>query len=173
MAEGQRSTKLIGAAREAVRKGKTLNDALRRLADALRGDFPGLIRVSVRVLRPDGVSLVVAGVWSAGSTRIGEGLVLRILATSMPEIAAGRALVGRLNSNNPALDDVLRSEGVWSWVSIPLAGETRAILSLSSGNFTDFKAEDEPFFSELGRSVEDRLIELSRKKRRGRTRGSD
>ena len=157
----RRSKQLITAARRELKSAASLDEAVARLARILRTDFPGVVRVSVRVLLPDG-DVQIAGLWTEGPTRIPKGLIVRPLATSLPELRRGQAIVQRLNSRNPPLEDVLKEEGVWSFLSMPLRarGELVAILSISSTTIDEFDPSDATFFTQFGGALEWRLIEL-------------
>jgi hypothetical protein len=105
----------------------------------------------------------IVAVWSGEPTSIDEGMVVRTSATSFPELRRKpRGLIRSMAQPDLPLDDVLRREGIWAWVSIPVRdqGETCAMLSLSSSDPKEFAAGDDAFFTALGVAVEDRLISL-------------
>jgi putative methionine-R-sulfoxide reductase with GAF domain len=60
------------------------------------------------------------------------------------------------------VEQVMASEGVASWVTIPLhrLGRIVGLLSLSSLEPDAFAAKDVSFFEQLGLVVEERLVEL-------------
>lgn len=162
--DDERRAGLLQAVRAAVGQARTLQDALASLAFAVESEIPAVTRVSVRVLETDGVSVVVAGVWTAAPTSIKPGVVVRALATSFPEVLRDdRAIIQKISGTDPALDDILRREGVWSWVSIPLhrQGSVRGMLSISSRQLDAFAPDDVQLFDQLGSAVEDRLMSLS------------
>ena len=166
MVNPRRSKHLITAARRAAGRADSLDDALQRLAAILREDFPGIVRVSLRALLTDG-TVRVAGLWSEGPSRVGKGFIVRLLATSLPELRRGEAVAQRLNSRNPPLDDVLKEEGVWSWISMPVrdSGEIVAVLSFSSSDINEFGGGAEAFFTKLGRTIEGKLLVLTQRER--------
>lgn len=162
--DDERGAGLLQAVRAAVERARTLPEALASVASAVGKEIPAVTRVSVRVLEADGVSVVVAGVWTSAPTSIKPGVVVSALATSFPELLHGdRAVIKTISATDPALDDVLRREGVWSWVSIPLhrQGSVRGMLSISSRQLDAFAPDDAQFFDQLGSAVEDRLMSLS------------
>jgi hypothetical protein len=119
--------------------------------------------VSFRVLEPKAESMRVVAVWSEGPTSIDEGMIIRTSATSFPELVRKRqALIRSMSQPDLPLDNILRREGIWAWVSLPVRGrgKTCAMLSLSSGDPNEFDAGDVAFFTALGAAVEDRLISL-------------
>lgn len=149
----------IGAA---IDSAPTLSAALAEIAANLGAHIPAIHRVSVRLL--EGEHVRVAGVWSAQPTRIAEGVVLRAIATSLPELTPDRPVVIKTaHGGDPALDEVLLSEGIWSWVSIALVhgGVVRGALSMSSGELHAFADDDGAFFRHLGAALEDRLFTLA------------
>jgi GAF domain-containing protein len=163
MAGMKQALRCLEAARSAVERAVTVREALRGIARALHDEFPGIMRASLRVIEPDGESMRVVAVWSGEPTSIEEGMIVRTSATSFPELLRRpRALIRSMNQLDRPLDDVLRREGIWAWVSIPVRerGETSAMLSLSSGDPDEFDAGDDAFFTELGAIVEGRLISL-------------
>jgi hypothetical protein len=146
-----------------VNAASTLRAAIAEIAATLGDHIPQLKRVSVRVLEKND-RVRVAGVWSALPTRVSEGLVVSALATSIPELTQDRpAVIKRVEQRDPALDDVLRREGIWSWISIALMhGDlVRGALSLSSGDMNAFADGDTRFFVELGSVIGERLLSLA------------
>jgi hypothetical protein len=156
---------LLDSARSAVDGATTLRAALRGIARALHVEFPGIKRVSLRVLEQDGQNMRVAAVWSDKPTLIGPGVIVRTTATSFPELLqTTTALIRPIIETDLALDNVLQREGIWSWVSIPVRdrGEICAMLSLSSSEVKEFDAGGPAFFTALGAVVEDQLMSLAR-----------
>jgi hypothetical protein len=163
MALAERSQRLLKEMRAGVADAPTLASALVEIAATLSDYILQLKRVSVRVLERN-ERVRVAGVWSAQPTRVSEGLVVSALATSIPELTRDRpAVIKRVEQLDPALDDVLRREGIWSWISIALThGEVvRGALSLSSGDMNAFAHGDIGFFVELGSVLGERLLSLA------------
>jgi hypothetical protein len=159
----KQATRGLDAARSAVDAATTIHEAVRGIARALNDEFPGIIRVSFRVLEPEGESMRIVAVWSEGPTSIDEGMIVRTSATSFPELVRKpRALIQSMAQPDMPLDGILRREGIWAWVSIPVRerGETCAMLSLSSGDPNEFDAGDDVFFTALGAAVENRLTSL-------------
>jgi hypothetical protein len=156
-------TRGLDAARSAVDAATTIHEAVRSIASVLHDEFPGIIRVSLRVLETKGENMRVVAVWSEGPTSIDEGMILRTSATSFPELVRKpQALIRSMSQPDLPLDNILRREGIWAWVSLPVRerGEPCAMLSLSSGDPHEFDAGDVAFFTALGAAVEDRLISL-------------
>ena len=163
MAGTRQATRGLDASRSAVEAATTIHEAVRGIARALYDEFPGIMRVSLRVLEAEGESMRVVAVWSEEPTSIDEGMVVRTSTTSFPELVRKpRALIRSMAQPDLPLDNILRREGVWAWVSVPLRkhGETCAMLSLSSGDPNEFDASDDVLFTALGAAVEDRLMSL-------------
>ena len=142
---------------------RSLEAALAGLVGCLDGRFRQLTRVSMRALAPDGRSLVIVGVWSIGETNLGPGGMMSILSSSYPEmVAAGRTILAH-QTDDPVLTDILRTEGVRSWVSVPLRRRERivAMLSISSWASEAFSEEDLPLLDDLGAALQERLLELA------------
>lgn len=134
------------------------------LAGGLRKTIPYLWRVSLRRLIPSGNQLEIAAVWSALETALTKGVRMSALATSFPEVVrTDRPVIFSVEAGSPQLlEQLLASEGIQSWVSIPLhRGDlVVAVLGLSSLEAGAFDPKDEGFYADLGASVEERLVEL-------------
>jgi hypothetical protein len=163
MAGTKHATLSLDAARSAVDAAATVREALRGIARAIHDEFPGIIRASFRVLEPESENMRITALWSEQPTSIAEGMIVRTSATSFPELQRKpRALIRSMTQTDMPLDNVLRREGIWAWVSIPVreSGETCAMLSLSSSDPNEFDVGDNAFFTELGAVVERRLMTL-------------
>jgi hypothetical protein len=163
MAGTRQATRGLDASRSAVEAATTVHEAVRDIARALYDEFPGIVRVSLRVLEATGENMRVVAVWSEKPTSIDEGMVVRTSTTSFPELVRKpRALIRSTAHPDLPLDNILRREGIWAWVSIPVRkhGETCGMLSLSSSDPNEFAAGDDAFFTALGVVVEDRLMSL-------------
>jgi len=163
MAGTKQARRALDAARSAVDAAATIHEALREIGRALHDDFPGIVRASLRVLEPEGETMRLVEVWSEQPTTIEAGIIVRTSATSFPELQRKpKALIRSMAHTDMPLDDVLRREGIWSWVSIPVRerGKPCAMLSLSSDDPNEFEVGDSAFFTALGAAVEGRLITL-------------
>jgi hypothetical protein len=163
MAGTKHATRSLDAVRSAVDAAATVREALRGIAGALHDEFPGIMRASLRLLEPGSENMRIAALWTEQPTSIEEGMIVRTSATSFPELQRKpQALIRSMTQTDMPLDNVLRREGIWTWVSIPVRkdGEMCAMLSLSSGDPNEFDASDDAFFTELGAAVECGLITL-------------
>jgi GAF domain-containing protein len=158
----ERAAILKGELRAAVESARALNGAVRSLAEIFRSEYPDLIRLAVRSYDIDENTVRIEAVWSAANTVIGPGFTMAATATSMPEVARTGRPVFEQDARANYLEDVLRSEGIRSWVSIPLrsGGAVRGMLSLSSRRTSAFRPEDENFLVEAAGVLEGKIFDL-------------
>lgn len=164
MVETRPRATLIESSEARTRSAATINEALAGIADVFAAEWD-IHRVSCRLLTEDRRHLVVAGVWSAAPGAIAAGVRMSVVASSLPELsAAGSPIVQeRPQEDGTLLDAIFVSEGVRSWVSMPLtrAAEIAGVLSMSSQVEGTFRSEDVPFFVELAAAVQEKLLELA------------
>lgn len=148
-----------------VRRADTINDVLLQLVKALQPHIPGLWRLSVRRFLPQEGQLELVAVWSASDTRLRPGTRISAGASSMPEVLKLDRPVfsAEASSERTLLQQVLTTEGVASWVSIPLrrGRQVVGLLSASSIHPDAISRVDIAFFAEVGKAVEGRLSELA------------
>ena len=151
----------------ALVRARTPKKAAETIARALEGRFP-VDRVSVRIWIRDEHVIRVAALWSRFETKVSEGTRIAEGASSLPEVLEADApLVVEDAAVDRLLDQVLRDEGLQSWVTIPLRaeGEIVGLLSVSSRTSGGFSRGDGPFFAELARAIEGPILELVGEKR--------
>jgi len=162
MVELDRADTLKREIQAAVGSARTLDAAARRFAELIRSEYDGLMRVAIRAYDSESNTVRIVGLWSDKDSAIGTGVTTSATATSMPEILRTGRPVFEANAQELYLDGVLRSEGIRSWVSIPLKSgrAVKGLLSLSSSRPNAFPREDEPFLAEVGEVVEEHLLSL-------------
>jgi transcriptional regulator with GAF, ATPase, and Fis domain len=147
-----------------VRRDDTVNDVLLRLVTTLQPYIHDLWRLSVRRFLRKGGQLELIAVWSASDTQLRPGTRISAGASSMPEVLKldGPVFSVEASAERTLLQQVLATEGVASWVSIPLHSGRQVVglLSVSSIDPEAVSPADAAFFAEIGRAVEDRLAEL-------------
>lgn len=156
---GDRIDDLIAEASGRVAAAQDLETAVKELALVV-AESCDLYRVSMRALSPDGQRLVIVALWSARATSLGVGSTMSVLSSTYPEIVERRSSIVHTSSDTDVvLDDILRAEGIRSWVSTPLrrGDVVWGLLSFSSAWGNAFKEEDCPVFDRLAAAVEDRL----------------
>jgi GAF domain len=148
-----------------------LDDWLGRAAGTLRHFFP-LDQATVGLLDSTGLTLTLAGAWSARPTLLKAGVRMRTSVTSIPELEAlGRPAVFGEGGFRPAtrtLEEILGADGVRSWVSIPLEprGFVEGMLSFASATPGAFVEDDCALFDAIGRTCEALVLRLARQERR-------
>ncbi|MGH2830838.1 MAG: GAF domain-containing protein [Actinomycetota bacterium] len=158
---------LLSDAVRGVASATTIEDALRALARVLQEDF-ALWRVSVIRFPTGSRHIEIVAAWSANEIILVPGNRIAIDLTP-----ATRQLSETLQSGRPAmfrsdsidlglLNDLMRDEGVASWLGLPLFGcdQVVAVLSLSSSNPDAFGEADILFFKGLAAGIQKQLISL-------------
>ena len=106
---------------------------------------------------------MIAGLWTSQPTRLNKGVILRASATVLPEIMRRRSALSSDECPPFLFSEALRQENLPAWIAIPIPNSHRieGFLSLSARQsvFTGHRE----FFSLLGTSIGDRLLELSRR----------
>jgi GAF domain-containing protein len=147
-----------------VLRAHTINDVLLQLVKVLQPQIPGLWRLSVRRFLPQEGQLQLVAVWSASDTRLRAGTSISAGASSMPEVLKLDRPVfsGEDSEEGTFLLQVLATEGIRSWVSIPLrrGPQTVGLLSVSSMQPDAIDPIDSAFFEAMGKAVEARLPQL-------------
>ena len=147
-----------------VRRAKTVEDVLTELVSLLTSVVPGLWRATIRRFLPMESQLELIAVWSASGTRLQPGARISAVASSMPEVVRlNRAVFSSEESRARTLvEQVLHTEGIRSWVSIPLHSDNKkaGLLSISSVMEDAIDPVDRFFYEEVGNLVERRLEEL-------------
>lgn len=157
---------LVSSIRAAVEAAGTLPDALAAVAAELSGGFP-IVRLSVRlVVAPD--MLAIAGVWTPRETALKAGTRIPARSSSLldPGIREGRAVVFSMPEHESLLEQILRDEGIRSWVTVGLRddeGELAGLLSFSSDRPAAFIDADVELFEALGAGLEGKLLSLARR----------
>ena len=164
MVAGSVSAALLTSLPQLLRPAESPQVAVERIAAAVRKSaIPSLWRVSLRRLLLEEDSAEIVAVWSAAPTALEPGVRMSLVATGIPELLAARRPTFRNeNDDNRMLDGILSSEGVASWVTIPLSKQEmlRAVLTLSSFEPEGVMVEDREFYASLGQAVEERLVAL-------------
>jgi GAF domain-containing protein len=147
----------------------TLQATLERIARAVGGLHP-ITRASVRIIDPeDPDNFILAGVWSSGPTNLTPGTRIPVRSTSFRDAwrHGGATLLEMSELDRPPtlLDDILRNEGVQSWVTLPLRDDDLLVglLSLSSPDPGSFTKDSRVLFETIRESCEARLIELAQR----------
>jgi len=148
-----------------VLRAHTINDVLLQLVKVLQPQIPGLCRLSVRRFLPQEGQLQLAAVWSASETRLRRGTRISAGASSMPEVLKlDRPVFSAeaASSDLTLLLQVLATEGIRSWVSIPLrrGRQVVGLLSVSSIQPDAIDPTDSGFFEAIGKAVEARVPQL-------------
>lgn len=151
---------LVSRAAAGVARAKNLDKALARIAGTLYSTFH-VRRVSLSVLVGND-QVVIAGLWTAQPTRLNKGAILSASATVLPEIVSRSGTVSNAECSPFLFSEALRQEDLPAWIAVPVPNPRRieGFLSLSARQNT-FAGHRE-FFSILGTTMGDRLIELSR-----------
>ena len=161
---GSEGVALLTAMPHIMARAANVHDALQALADSLRPTIPSLWRASVRTVLPEQQQLEIVAVWCAVETQLVPGVRMSLLATSFPEVSKldRSVLSSERRGDSLLVEQVLASEGVSSWVSIPLHrdGTIVGLLGLSSLDADAFDSSDLGFFDRLGRRVEGTFTEL-------------
>lgn len=154
---------VVALVTRAVEASATIDEALAAIAEAV-ARF-GLKRVSLRVYDAARDEVEVAGLWSDGPTLIEPGMRMRAAMTSFPELVAGDGPIVSDADKDPAtvLDQLVRDEGIVSWISLPLRdrGTIAGILSLSSSSAHAFGPDDVSSLSAVAAAIEERLLALA------------
>ncbi|MCA1834757.1 MAG: EAL domain-containing protein [Actinobacteria bacterium] len=159
----KRLSQLLWSVTDVARRARTCSEAVSGFAETLSSEFP-LWRISVRMASGRD-QLVVAAAWTKGESALVSGIGMSVVATSFPEVVRRDRPVG---SADPAfqmsfVEQLVRAEGIRSWISIPLHdgnGSVIGLLSLSSKEPDIFGEATLGFFAQLGYAVESRLVGL-------------
>jgi transcriptional regulator with GAF, ATPase, and Fis domain len=155
---------LLTALPALVRRAGTAQEALIKLVDTLRSSIPSLWRASILKLLPLERQLVYVALWSVVESQLAPGVHVSVVATVFPEVQKlDRPVLSSEHSDSPLLlVQIVASEGVASWASIPLHrdGHIVGLLSFSSLEADAFRAGDLAFFEQLGKGVEKKLVDL-------------
>jgi len=149
---------LIERTTSAVESARDLDRALGLLAGELHKSF-FLRRVALSM--PVGANeLLLVGVWTTKPTRLGKGAKIRAATTSFPEMVTSGALTFSEGSEQ-LTSEVLRSEGILYWTSIPIPrpDDISGMLTLCAASNV-FSGREE-LLSALGLAVGGRLISLA------------
>lgn len=149
----------IARLRPAVEAAGSVQQVLDAVVDVVDPSIP-LVRAAIR--RLDDVMVEVVAVWTRTPTAIGRGTKMSVSATSFPTVlTTGRPVISTVGDGR-LLDDILRTEGVASYVTLPLRqrGMVAGLLSLSSGSVDAFSDEDLPFLEAIAAAVEGRIAAL-------------
>jgi hypothetical protein len=152
---------LVSRAAAGVARAKNLDKALARIAGALHSTFY-VRRVSLSVLVGND-QVVIAGLWTSQPTRLNKGAIVSASATVLPEIVSRSGTVSSAECSPFLFSKALQGEGLPAWIAVPVPNPRRieGFLSLSAGQ--NVFAGHREFFSMLGTTVGDHLIELSRR----------
>jgi hypothetical protein len=124
-------------------------------------------RISVRMTDWERRDMVIVGVWARAGTVLKVGTRFAWTQTALPDIlrTVGPVIHDGAQETPSLLDQILASEGMRSWVTIPLheARMVTGILALSSIDLRAFTQEDIPFYTALGEHLEGSLLELARR----------
>jgi transcriptional regulator with GAF, ATPase, and Fis domain len=116
-----------------------------------------LNRAAIR--RVDGAMLEIVAVWSAERTSLGVGTRMSVASSSLPAIlTTGRPVIASVHDPGGFLHELVLSEGIASYVTLPLRmnGVVRGLISFSSGLPDTFKPDDLPFLERVAEAVEAR-----------------
>jgi GAF domain-containing protein len=148
-----------------VSRAATINDVLLRLVTVLQPFVSGLWRLSIRRFLSKEGQLELVAVWSASDTRLRPGTRISAGASSMPEVLRLDRPVFSVDTSTERtlLHQVLATEGIASWVSIPLrrGRQVAGLLSVSSIDPDALSPRDVHFFEDIGLAVQGRLGELA------------
>ena len=151
---------LLSRAATGVEREKNLDKALARIAGALYSTFfTRRVSLSLIVGRDQ---VLIAGLWTAQPTRLIKGTILRASATVLPELMnRGDALSS--DDCLPCLfSEALQQEELPAWIAVPVPSPRRIEGFLSFSARQNVFAGHRQFFSLLGETIGDRLLELSR-----------
>lgn len=155
---------LLTALPALVRRAGTAQEALIKLVDTLRPSIPSLWRASILKLLPSEEQLVYVALWSGVESQLEPGVHVSAMATIFPEVKKlDRPVLSSERPDSPLLlVQIVASEGVASWASIPLHrdGHIVGLLSFSSLETNAFDVGDLGFFEQLGKGVEKKLVDL-------------
>ena len=158
---GSEGVALLTALPTLMARAANVQEALQALADSIRPAIPSLWRASIRTVIPEQQQLEIVAVWCAVETQLVPGVRMSLLATSFPEMSRldRSVLSSERRGDSLLVEQVLASEGVSSWVSIPLHRDNTIVglLGLSSLEADAFDARTLGFFDRLGRRVEGTL----------------
>jgi len=156
---------LIDTARAIAQDAVTLDAALLALGKTVAPRLD-VWRISVRMVDLPTQVMVLVGVWARAGTVLDVGTRIPIFQSALPEMMrTHRPVIHDGTEENPTLlHQILASEGMRSWVTIPLyeARTNVGAMALSSIDLCAFTQEDVPFYMAFGEGVEDRLLELVR-----------
>lgn len=149
------ATEILTRLRDALGHAADAQHVLDVIVSELQPCFP-LDRATIRRLDED--MLEIVAIWSAEPTALGIGARMRALSSSLPTIVeTGRPVVRtRIGPRKQLLEQVVASEGIASFVTMPLrvAGRIRGLLSFSSRAPDAFSEEDLPFLERVAEIVE-------------------
>lgn len=157
---------LIDTARAILQDAVTLDAALLALGRTVAPRLD-VWRISVRMIDWQAHEVVIVGVWARAGTVLDVGTRFPATQTALPEMLRTlQPVIHEGDEEAPILlHQILASEGMRSWVTIPLH-ESRAIagiLALSSIDLGAFRHEDRPFYTAFGEAVEGLVLELVRR----------
>jgi len=137
--------------------------AVERIASAVKAEAVStLCRASLRRLLIDQRLLEIVGVWSEKQTSLAPGVRMSLVAAGgIPEMLAARRPIHSDDApTSEVLSGILASEGVASWISIPLAEHEniRGVLTLSSSASGAFPNEDDDSYMAVAEVVEPILV---------------
>src|SRR6266498_2055167 len=142
-------------------KRQTVRFLLERIArDAIDAGFP-IVRASIRMLTDDGAGLQIVAVWGKTSDVIRIGSLLGVGATSFPEVVRTDGPVTSGMVDETLAGEVLRSEGIRSWIAVPLRdsnGLPVGLLNLSSSEAKAFPNASLAFFEATARELEREIL---------------
>lgn len=127
---------------------------LEALLAELRACYP-LDRAAIR--RIDDTMLEIIAVWSTAPTSLGIGTRMSVASSSLPAIlTTGRPVVASVRDPGGFLHELVLSEGIASYVTLPLRvnGVVRGLISFSSGLPDTFKPDELPFLERVAEAVE-------------------
>jgi hypothetical protein len=159
---GGRISELIEVAVAAVAGASTADEAMEALGKQVSPHLP-LDHVSLRVfLPPNQLSLVA--LWDGGESSIKVGTVASAVATPFSEVVRRDGPVSSSDPGvyHPLVEQVLREEGIRSWVSVPLHQPGMpAMLSFGSREADAFDEVKIDVLARIGAAVEQPLLRLS------------
>lgn len=165
---GERSFDALDSAVDAVVTAHNIDRALVRMIDALNEQYD-IGQSIVGMLNLERATVRIVAVWSAFETLNAPGVELSLrytedMAQLVGELLAGRPMVFDLSQFQLALlNDIFEHEGITLWVAIPLhraPGRIAAVLGLGTAKPGGFTDRDVPFFTGLGRGIEEKFLDL-------------
>jgi hypothetical protein len=146
---------------EAAKGASTVDEALLSIVSALLPLYP-LSRASLRRIDTERAIAIMVGVWAHGPTGLAKGVAVPLHLTSFGRMrSTARSQVDH-DLPPTVLDDMLKDEGIRSWVTSPLfrGEDLRGLLSLSTRVQGAFKEEDRYFFDGVALALQDSLVTL-------------